>query len=223
MRQRSNLLGVLLLGVATSGWGQMPKGIPGRDSYAIRKIDPGTPCRFASELARVKNNKGDARVAFVELSVKIEAETGLEEDAFCRLVSDQAEDSVATFDGKNGFFQVMTGSADVNRAVAVFGGPGGVVLYVKRHGPEWTTWVFQHVGGEWRDLTKRYWKSKHYPVAPQYGRTFRLMTGLEEESVRPAGWLRWNGLGFVTGSGMGWKCPESYRLFEPRERSAYCR
>jgi hypothetical protein len=216
---RSNLL--LLLAIAACA--QMPKGLPNRDSYAIRAIKEGEPCRFAAEYERVKGNKRDPRVAFVEIGEKLEGETGLDFDAFCRLVSDQAEDSIATYDAKNGFFQMMTGRADVNWAVASFGGQPGVVMLVKREAGEWRTWVFEFVGGQWQDVTARLWKSKHYPLLPQYGRTIRLLQGIAVERPRHAGWLSWNGKAFVTASGAGWRCPDSYRYFAPSERAAYCR
>lgn len=213
----------LLALMAALVYAQMPKGLPNRDSYAIRIMQEGEPCGFSAEYERVKSNKRDPRVAFVELGVKLEGETGLDFEAFCRLVSDQAEDSVATYDAKNGFFQVMMGRADVNWAVASFSGKPDITMLVKREGSEWQSWVFQFSAGQWTDVTAKFWKSKQYPLLPQYGRTIRLMQGLADQKPRPIGWLTWNGKEFVKGSGAGWRCPDSYQYFEPAQRLRYCK
>lgn len=216
----------LLLLAALSLCAQMPKGLPGRDSYAIRTLKEGEACRFAADYAKAKSNKQDPRVAFVEIATLLEGEGGLGFDDFCRLVSDQAEDSIATYDAKNGFFQVMTGRADINWAVAAFSGtPGqpGIIMLVRREAEDWQTWIYRHSGGQWQNLTAQLWKSPHYPVLPQYGRTIRLMRGLADNQPRPAGWLTWNGQRFVPASSASWRCPDSYRYFEPARRAPYCR
>jgi len=218
-------------------WAQMPPGLPGRDSYAIRKVDPKAPCRFAGEYKKVQGNKTDPRVAYIEVE-KLTLEAGDEPDgmsARCKEIAEQTEDGIAVFDAARGYLQLIAGSPVINTTLAYFApaaGKGyGVMLYVARWDDDWKTFVFAWRDGAWRDATKEYLGplglgKDDLPLPPQYGRTMRVLTK-DGETFRHKQWLRWDGGKFVVekaGAGKAaWRCPDGIRYFEAGERKVYCR
>jgi hypothetical protein len=225
---------LLTCAIALAAPAQMPRGLPGRDSYAIREIKPNEPCRFAAEYQKIKANKADPRVAYVETEAIVaagEAQVGF--DGQCRVISQQTEDGIVVFDRLRGFLHIFAGDAKINTALAYFAGAKGspgVTLYVKRWDDEWKTFVLAWSDGKWRNVTEQYLgplklDPQDYLVAPQYGRTIRVLRW-DGARFRHQRWLTWDGRSFQpldekTGRAT-WRCPESYRYFDPADRAAYC-
>lgn len=226
---------LIFVALAAAAAAQMPRGLPGRDSYAIREVNPKEPCRFAAEYEKVKGNKSDPRVAYVETNAIVaadEAPTGF--DGQCRVIAEQTEDGVVVFDRPRGFLHIFAGDSKINTALAYFRGTKGalgVTLSVSRWDDEWKSFVLAWVNGKWQDVTKKYLEPlklapEDYLVVPQFGRTIRVLRW-DGERFAHKQWLTWNGQSFQAlddKSGRAtWRCPESYRYFAPSERGAYCR
>ncbi|HUQ90518.1 MAG TPA: hypothetical protein VM120_02475, partial [Bryobacteraceae bacterium] len=145
------------------------------------------------------------------------------------------EDGVVTFDPARGYLHLIFGSPVIGATVAYFAPVNpkefGVILYGSRWDEEWKTFAFAWRGNKWLDVTREYLgalnlKSDDLLVLPQYGRTLRVLTRAGE-AFRHKQWLAWDGLQFkpldAKAGRAGWKCPDSFRYFEPRERAQYCR
>lgn len=226
---------LLITTVAGTGWAQMPPGLPHRDSYAIRKIDPAAPCSFEAEYKKIQTKKSDPRVAFVEVESPVNDGAEISFPGLCKAVSQQTEDGLVTYDAPHGFLQIISGMAVNNTAVAYFAGDGGapgVMLYVRRMDDEWNNFVLAYREGKWKDVSKEYLGSfaltdKDYLVVPQYGRLIRVLRYDGTKFVH-RDWLTWNGKQFVKTTAadakkVGWRCPDTYRYFEPAERGQYCK
>jgi hypothetical protein len=226
---------LLAFALALTAVPQMPRGLPGRDSYAIRKVNPNEPCRFAAEYQKIKADKTDPRVAYIETESIVaadEAQVGF--DGQCRVISQQTEDGIVVFDRLRGFLHIFAGDAKINTALAYFAGAKGspgVTLYVNRWDDDWKIFVLAWIDGKWRDVTANYLgplnlAPEDYLVAPQYGRTIRVLRR-DGDRFRHQRWLTWDGRSFQpldekTGRST-WRCPESYRYFHPADRAVYCR
>lgn len=224
-----------LAGLGALAWPQMPPGLAGRDSYAIRKVDPKAPCRFAAEYERIKGTKTDPRVAYIEADALVAGEDDpLGFEARCRQLSGQTEDGIVFHDRPRGFLHLIFGSPRINTQVAYFAGTGGahgVMLYVARWDDESKAYALGFRGGQWRDVTAEFLgplrlQPEELLLLPQYGRTVRVLKHKDDGLVHSR-YLSWNGRALValpakTGKA-SWRCPETYRYWEPAERAVYCR
>ena len=217
------------------GSGEKPKGLP-TDHFAIRKLDEHAPCRFVSEYRRIRSNKTDPRIAYIDLSPVVHAGEATDGNfnSLCKDIAQQTEDGVVFFDRNNAFLQLIWGDEGiVNDAIAYFSGPSkspGVILYVTRRDIDWRPYVFEYRNDKWKDVTNKYLgpfrlNKSDYIVVPQYGRTARVLTH-DGMRFHHKLWLTWDGTKFVASTAKkvpGWRCPDSYRYFDPSERRQYCR
>lgn len=212
----------------------MPPSLPGIEHYAIRKINENAPCKFENEYRRIKSKKTDPRVAFIDLHPLVhKGEAPLGFDGLCSVVSQQSEDGVVVFDRNHAFLHLLFGDqAIVGDAITYFSSSTrsfGVMLYVTRYEEDWSAYVFEFRNNKWIDVTAQYLGPFHlgkkdYIVAPQYGRTARVLT-YDGKQFHHKMWLTWDGTKFNASSAKkvpGWRCPDSYRYFSPSERRQYC-
>lgn len=211
---------------------QMPKGLPGRDSYAVREANPDEPCRFAAEYQRIRSNKSDPRVAYVEVEELVQEEP-LGFAARCRQISEQTEDGLTVFDRARGFLHLIFGEPRIGTALTYFAGTGkqfGVMLYSKRWDTEFETRALVWRDGAWQDVSSQLLAplrlaANDYVIAPQYGRTFRVLRW-DGDTFRHRGWFTWTGTKFAPvadgAARKSWRCPDSFRYFEPAARRIYC-
>jgi hypothetical protein len=205
---------------------QMPPGLPNRDSYAIRKIDPSAPCRFEGEYRKIRSQKTDPRVAFLELEdfVVADKDERVGFEARCKQLAEQTEDGIVVFDKARGYLHLVFGSPVISTSLAYFS--PGVMLYVSRADDEWNAFAFAWRDGKWVDVTKEYLgplnlASDDLLILPQYGRTLRVLNAFRHKQ-----WLTWDGKRFKpldakTGKAT-WRCPDGLRYFEPKQRAQYC-
>jgi hypothetical protein len=226
---------IVLVTFTTLSHAQMPPGLHGVDHYAIRKIDESEPCKFEREYYRIRSKKSDPRVAFIDLHPLVhKGEAPLDFQDLCAAVSQQSEDGVVVFDRRHAFLHLLFGDeATVSDAITYFSGPSkspGVILYVTRRDIDWRSYIFEYRNNKWKDVTDQYLGPFHlgkkdYVVAPQYGRTARVLT-FDGTRFHHKLWLTWDGTKFTASTTRkipGWRCPDSYRYFAPSEREQYCR
>lgn len=225
------MLSLILAAFTSLVSAQMPPGLPGRDSYGIRKIDPSKPCRFEAEYRKIRAQKSDPRVAYLELEELAvpDKDERIGFEARCKQVAEQTEDGITTFDKARGYLHLIFGSPVVSTSVVSFA--PGVILYVSRFDDEWKTFAFAWRDNRWLDVTGEYLgplklRATDLLLLPQYGRTIRVLTR-SGESFRHKQWLTWDGRQFKTlDAQLGkatWRCPDSFRYFEPNDRVQYCR
>lgn len=212
--------------------------LPGESHKPVRKVNRKAPCAFEREYQRIKSQKSDPRVAFIELFPVVHAgeATDFDFESLCKCITQQREDNVTVLDRTNGYLQIFWDDEQVNDAIAYFSGPAGspgVILYVTRSLDSWRAFVFIYRDKKWQDVTARYLgqfnlSEKDYIVAPQYGRTARVIT-FDDKTNRfhHKLWLTWDGTKFNASSAKkmpGWHCPDTYyRYFGPAEyRQQYC-
>lgn len=226
--------GLLGLCGAPVAMAEMPDGLPNRDSYAVRKTDGG-PCRFRSEYEKLKNNKKDPRVAYLETGSLLNGDVHASAlESRCLSLAQQNEDTIAYFDGKNGFLQLIHGEPFINESLAYFSGKAGaygVMLYVSRDDDEWTIAALQYREGKWSNESAKFIAplgliATDALLVPQYGRTLRVMSR-GDSGFHHKAWLTWNGSAFVplkktTAADAGWRCPASYQSFDARDRQSFC-
>lgn len=228
------LLGALACLIGASGSAQMPPGLEGRDSYAIRTINMSEPCRFDAEYRRIEANKSDPRVAYIEGEPVVGRDDEAQGiDVRCRAISEQFEDNITFFDQKNGYLHLVFGAPVIADTLAYFAGntpEDSVMLYTARWDDEWQTYAMQFRDGRWQSVGDRYLRPLHIEssdlvILPQFGRTFRVLHWDGERFIHK-NWLTWTGTEFslITAetAKKSWRCPESIRYFEPEERAQYC-
>jgi hypothetical protein len=214
-------------------YAQMPKGLPGLPYYAVRKDKPNLPCTFEPVYKRIKSNKTDPRVAFIDLYPIIHAnEAPVGFYGLCTAISQQGEDNLVVFDKVHAFLHILWGDPTISQTITYFSGTHkltGVILSVTRFEDDWHSYVFEYRDSKWYDVTKRYLgpfnlSREDYIVVPQYGRTARVLT-FDGMRFRHKLWLTWDGTKFTASTARkmpGWRCPDSYRYFDPSERKQYC-
>lgn len=210
---------------------QMPPGLPNRDSYAIREVDPAAPCRFEAEYRKIRAQKSDPRVAYLELEELAvpDKDDRIGFDARCKQIAEQTEDGLTIYDRSRGYLHLIFGSPSISVSLAYFA--PGVILYVSRWDEEWRSFAFAWRDGKWLDVTKEYLgmlnlRTDDLLIVPQYGRTLRVLTRTGD-AFKHRQWLTWDGRRFQaldakTGRAT-WRCPDSFRYFESTERAQYCR
>jgi hypothetical protein len=197
-----------------------------------RKVDPQAPCKFAAEYWRIRSNKADPRVAFIELD-KLTKNTYRDTDlAFlqplgfenaCKAISNQIEETKAFFDQARGYLYVEGGEGDMDgdEALAYFSEhapKSGITLLSSRFFDGFNVFALAYHSGQWQNVTSHYLGSLQlseydYVVVPQYGRTARVMTYDPKNSeFHHKLWLHWDGVKFqpTIVKPTDWRCPDVY-------------
>lgn len=206
------------------------------DELTIRHDNPNVPCRFAPIYAKIKQNKNDPRVAFLELADYVDPGSDMKFKDRCRQLTNQNEEYEAFFDKAHAFLLITLGAGPgADESLAFFAGVSpkpGIMLYSSR--TEFKHFVFVYRDQKWQDATKHYLAAfnlgpNDHIIVPQYGRTARVLT---YDANAPAHfqhklWLHWTGTKFEpqTEKPKDWRCPDAYtpKLFDPTDLQAFCR
>ncbi len=191
------------------------------------EVDKST-CRFAPEYRRIRSNKADPRVAFIELSKFAYKDKSLANeiadfDSTCKIVSNQIGGLLSIFDRAHGYFMAQNDQVDMglDRTVAFFSEHSpkpGIILFVDRDSTTSVPLVFSYRNSSWQNVTSEYLGPFHlsehdYIVVPQYGRTARVMTiDPKDATLRHNFWLHWDGVKFqrTETKPSDWRCPAEY-------------
>jgi hypothetical protein len=204
------------------------------DGHPIKNyIGPHTLCRFESEYHRIKFDKTDPRVAYIDITPLMKMGGDFSFRELCLDISQQTEDSHVIFDRHRGFFQIFFEDLTTTDAIAYFAGHNkspGVMLYVTRYLDYWRTGVFAYRNNKWKNFTNEYLGRFHlskddYIIVPQYGRTARVLS-YDGVHFHHKLWLTWDGTKFTASTARkmpGWHCPDAYLDFDPPARREYCR
>jgi hypothetical protein len=200
--------------------------------HITNNTGPNIPCRFEPEYYRIKSDKTDPRVAYIEITPKMKIGGDFSVHELCLDIAQQTEDAHVIFDRKHGFFHVFYDGPSTGDAIAYFAGTNkspGIMLYVTRFLDDWQTGVFAYRNNKWENVTAQYLGPFHlgkkdYIIVPQYGRSARVLT-YDGKQFHHKMWLTWDGTKFTASTAKkmpGWRCPDSYRYFDSSERRQYC-
>lgn len=197
--------------------------------------EKSVPCRFAAEYQRIKSDKSDPRVAYIENYAIWHAQEAKDDenaawDPFqeaCKDVARQSTGTTTFFDAAHKYLQIYTseGGNVYSEAVTYFAGMRGhegVILRSQDDADHFSANVLVFRGGKWLDVTADYFSSlkldhADFIVAPQFGRGARVLHFEQRTaSFSPKGWLIWNGETFefsTAKSFAGWRCPDTSAKF----------